>query len=62
MDSEVMWALCWSVVVNKELSRKAKLSMYQFLFVPNLSYRHEHWGGDRNNEITDTNSCNEFLT
>ncbi|KAK3536646.1 hypothetical protein QTP86_015449 [Hemibagrus guttatus] len=33
----------WSVVVKKELSRKAKLSIYQSIYVPTLTYGHELW-------------------
>ncbi|KAK3548671.1 hypothetical protein QTP70_016417, partial [Hemibagrus guttatus] len=32
-----------SVVVKKELSRKAKLSIYQSIYVPTLTYGHELW-------------------
>ncbi|KAK3554499.1 hypothetical protein QTP70_024405, partial [Hemibagrus guttatus] len=32
-----------SVVVKKELSRKAKLSIYQSVYVPTLTYGHELW-------------------
>ena len=32
-----------SVVVKKELSRKAKLSIYRSIFVPTLTYGHELW-------------------
>ncbi|KAL1282365.1 hypothetical protein QQF64_001168 [Cirrhinus molitorella] len=33
----------WSVVVKKELSEKAKLSIYQSIYVPTLTYGHELW-------------------
>ncbi|KAK3527587.1 hypothetical protein QTP86_026892, partial [Hemibagrus guttatus] len=39
----VMWSMYWSVVVKKELSRKAKLSIYQSIYVPTLTYGHELW-------------------
>ncbi|KAK3574557.1 hypothetical protein QTP86_010171 [Hemibagrus guttatus] len=39
----VMWSLYRSVVVKKELSRKAKLSIYQSIFVSTLTYDHELW-------------------
>jgi len=39
--SAVMWALHWSVVVKKELSQKAKLSIYWSIYVPTLTYGHE---------------------
>ncbi len=32
-----------SVVVKKELSRKAKLSIYRSIYVPTLTYGHELW-------------------
>ncbi|KAK3535632.1 hypothetical protein QTP70_018440 [Hemibagrus guttatus] len=32
-----------SVVMKKELSRKAKLSIYQSIYVPTLTYGHELW-------------------
>ncbi|TWW64289.1 hypothetical protein D4764_03G0012970 [Takifugu flavidus] len=33
----------WSVVVKRELSQKAKLSIYRSIFVPTLTYGHELW-------------------
>ncbi|KAK3523662.1 hypothetical protein QTP70_006725 [Hemibagrus guttatus] len=39
----VMWSMYRSVVVKKELSRKAKLSIYQSIYVPTLTYGHELW-------------------
>ena len=41
--SAVMRALYRSVVVKKELSRKAKLSIYRSIYVPTLTYGHELW-------------------
>ena len=41
--SAVMRTLYSSVVVKKELSRKAKLSIYRSIFVPTLTYGHELW-------------------
>ncbi|TWW61044.1 hypothetical protein D4764_05G0011340 [Takifugu flavidus] len=41
--SAVMRTLHWSVVVKRELSRKAKLSIYRSIFVPTLTYGHELW-------------------
>ncbi|TWW59091.1 hypothetical protein D4764_06G0006210 [Takifugu flavidus] len=41
--SAVMRALNQSVVVKKELSRKAKLSIYRSIYVPVLTYGHHHW-------------------
>ncbi|TWW74357.1 hypothetical protein D4764_14G0003580 [Takifugu flavidus] len=41
--SAVMRALNRSVVVKKELSRKAKLSIYQSFYVPVLTYGHQCW-------------------
>ncbi|KAK0133573.1 putative uncharacterized transposon-derived protein F52C9.6 [Merluccius polli] len=39
----IMRTLHGSVVVKRELSRKAKLSIYQSIFVPALTYGHELW-------------------
>ncbi|KAK3526805.1 hypothetical protein QTP70_033550 [Hemibagrus guttatus] len=39
----VMWSMYQSVVVKKELSRKAKLLIYQSIYVPTLTYGHELW-------------------
>ncbi|KAK3505725.1 hypothetical protein QTP70_020346, partial [Hemibagrus guttatus] len=39
----VMWSMYRSVVVKKELSRKAKLLIYQSIYVPTLTYGHELW-------------------
>ena len=41
--SAVMRTLYRSVVVKKELSRKAKLSIYRSIYVPALTYGHELW-------------------
>lgn len=41
--SEVMQVLFWTVVVGKELSGKAKLSIYWSLYVPTFTYVHELW-------------------
>ena len=39
----VMRSLYRSVVVKRELSRKAKLSIYWSIYVPTLTYGHELW-------------------
>ncbi|KAK3533462.1 hypothetical protein QTP70_022244 [Hemibagrus guttatus] len=39
----VMQSMYRSVVVKKELSRKAKFSIYQSIYVPTLTYGHELW-------------------
>ena len=39
--SAVMRALHHSVVMKRELSKKAKLSIFKAVFVPILTYRHE---------------------
>ena len=39
----VMRSLYRTVVVKKELSQKARLSIYQSIFVPTLTYGHELW-------------------
>ena len=41
--SAVMRVLRRSVVVKRELSRKAKLSIYWSIYVPTLTYGHELW-------------------
>ncbi|KAL0161456.1 hypothetical protein M9458_045181, partial [Cirrhinus mrigala] len=41
--SAVMRSLYRSVVVKKELSYKAKLSIYRSIYVPTLTYGHELW-------------------
>ena len=41
--SAVMRTLHGSVVVKRELSRKTKLSIYQSIYVPALTYGHELW-------------------
>ncbi|TWW68273.1 hypothetical protein D4764_19G0000710 [Takifugu flavidus] len=38
-----MRALNRYVVVKKELSRKAKLSIYRSIYVPVLTYGHQRW-------------------
>jgi len=41
--SAVMRALYRSVVVKRELSQKAKLSIYRSIYVPTLTYGHKLW-------------------
>jgi len=41
--STVMRAMYRSVVVKRELSRKAKLSIYRSIYFPTLTYGHELW-------------------
>ena len=41
--SAVLWALHRPVVEKKELSQKAKLSIYWSVYVPILTYGHELW-------------------
>ncbi|PWA24275.1 hypothetical protein CCH79_00019954 [Gambusia affinis] len=41
--SAVKWVLYRSVVVKRELSQKAKLSINQSIYVPTLIYGHELW-------------------
>ena len=43
MVSAVMRALDYSVVMKRELSKKAKLSIFKAVFVPILTYGHESW-------------------
>ena len=42
-DSAVMRALHYSVVIKRELSKKAKLSLFETIFVPILTYSHKSW-------------------
>ena len=39
----VLRLLCCTVVMKRELSQKAKLSIYRSIFVPTLTYGHEGW-------------------
>ncbi len=41
--SAVMRSMYRSVVVKKELSCKANLSIYRSIYVPTLTYDHELW-------------------
>jgi len=41
--SAVMLALQYSVVMKRELSKKAKLSVFKTVFAPILTYGHESW-------------------
>ena len=41
--SAVMWMLKQSVMVKREVSQNAKLSIYRSIYVPALTYRHELW-------------------
>jgi len=41
--SAVMRTLYRSVVVKRELSQKAKLSIYRSIYVPTLTYGHKLW-------------------
>ena len=49
----VLQSLYRTVVTRRELSQKAKLSVYRAIFVPTLTYGHEGCH-DRKNEIADT--------
>ncbi|KAL6466538.1 hypothetical protein MHYP_G00243420, partial [Metynnis hypsauchen] len=39
----VMWSLYRTVLVKRELSHKAKLSVYRSVYIPTLTYGHELW-------------------
>ncbi|KAK3557275.1 hypothetical protein QTP70_026276 [Hemibagrus guttatus] len=56
----VMRSMYRSVVVKKELSRKAKLSIYQSIYVPTLTYGHELWVMTKRGKIPDTSGRNEL--
>ncbi|KAI3369611.1 hypothetical protein L3Q82_025321 [Scortum barcoo] len=49
-----------TVVVKKELSRKAKLSIYRSIYVPTLTYGHELWVMTERTRSADTSGRNEF--
>ena len=57
----VMRAFHYSVVVKRELSKKAKLSIFRAVFVPILTYGHESLGNDRKSAITSASVRNEVL-
>ncbi|KAK3521856.1 hypothetical protein QTP70_018587 [Hemibagrus guttatus] len=56
----VMRSMYRSVVVKKELTRKAKLSIYQSIYTSTLTYGHELCGHDRKGKIPDTSGRNEL--
>ncbi|KAI3368165.1 hypothetical protein L3Q82_007888 [Scortum barcoo] len=59
--SAVMRSVYRTVVVKKELSRKAKLSIYRSIYVPTLTYGHELWVMTERTRSADTESGrNEF--
>ncbi|KAI3356938.1 hypothetical protein L3Q82_003580 [Scortum barcoo] len=60
--SAVMRSVYRTVVVKKELSRKAKLSIYRSIYVPTLTYGHELWVMTERtrSRIADTSGRNEF--
>ena len=39
----VLRSLCRTIVMKRELSQKAKLSIYRSIFIPTLTYGHEGW-------------------
>ncbi|KAI3358431.1 hypothetical protein L3Q82_014864 [Scortum barcoo] len=58
--SAVMRSVYRTVVVKKELSRKAKLSIYRSIYVPTLTYGHELWVMTERTRSLDTSGRNEF--
>ncbi|KAI3367177.1 hypothetical protein L3Q82_008232 [Scortum barcoo] len=58
--SAVMRSVYRTVVVKKELSRKAKLSIYRSIYAPTLTYGHELWVMTEKDKIADTSGRNEF--
>ncbi|KAK3519394.1 hypothetical protein QTP70_027533 [Hemibagrus guttatus] len=56
----VMRSMYRSVVVKKELSRKAKLLIYQSIYAPTLTYGHELWVMTERVRIPDTSGRNEL--
>ncbi|KAI3352448.1 hypothetical protein L3Q82_005402 [Scortum barcoo] len=61
-SAAVMRSVYRTVVVKKELSRKAKLSIYRSIYVPTLTYGHELWVMTERtrSQIADTSGRNEF--
>ncbi|KAI3372226.1 hypothetical protein L3Q82_022667 [Scortum barcoo] len=49
------------VMVKKELSRKAKLSIYRSIYVPTLTYGHELWVMTERTRSADTSGEMSFL-
>ena len=45
-------ALHYSVVIKRELPKKAKLSIFKAVFVPILTYGHESWVMTEKSDIT----------
>ncbi|TWW64250.1 hypothetical protein D4764_03G0012580 [Takifugu flavidus] len=43
IGAAVMRALNRSIVVKRELSRKARLSIYRLIYIPVLTYGHQRW-------------------
>ncbi|KAI3363640.1 hypothetical protein L3Q82_001272 [Scortum barcoo] len=58
--SAVMRSVYRTVVVKKELSRKAKLSIYRSIYAPTLTYGHELWVMTERTRSLDTSGRNEF--
>ncbi|KAI3363671.1 hypothetical protein L3Q82_001295 [Scortum barcoo] len=58
--SAVMWSVYRTVVVKKELSRKAKLKIYWPIYAPTLAYGHELWVMTEKTRSLDTSGRNEF--
>ena len=57
----VLRSLYRSIVTKRELSHKAKLSMYRSIFIPILTYGHgSGLGDDRKDEIAGTSGRDEF--
>ena len=56
----VLQSLYRTVVTERELSQKAKLSVYRDILVPTLTYGHEGWVMTEENEIADTSGRDGF--
>lgn len=50
-DVAVIWTLYQTADVKREMSWRAKLSVYQSVYVPTFTYGHELIVSDRKNEI-----------
>lgn len=52
----------WTVVVKRELSQKEKLSIYQSIYVPTLTYGHELWVVTKRADTSDQNELPHGLS
>ena len=60
--SAVIRALHYSLVMKRELSKKAKLSIFKTVFIPMVSLWSQILGNDRKSAITSASVRNEVFT